>query len=72
MAKSAFIFSDERSFFTLFVPLPSLDHIPFDLLSFGLIEIRDVLLKMRALACLDFETLLDETCPSVYSKYHGI
>ena len=34
-AKSALIISDERSFFTFFVPLQYLDHIPFALLSFG-------------------------------------
>ena len=53
-AKSAFIFSNERSFFTFFVPLPWLDHIPFELLLFGLSRYK-MSEKIRALACLGFE-----------------
>ena len=34
-AKSGFIFLSERSFFTFFVPLKCLDHIPFPLLLIG-------------------------------------
>ena len=53
-AKSVFIFSNERSFFTFFVPLQCLDHIPFELLLFGLSR-YEMPEKIRALACLVFE-----------------
>ena len=53
-AKSALIFSNERSFFTFFVPLPWLDHIPFELLLFGRLRYK-MPEKIRALACLVFE-----------------
>ena len=36
LAKSVFIFSNERLFFKFFAPSPYLDHIPFGLLLFGL------------------------------------
>ena len=48
-AKSAFIFSNERSFFPVFAPLQCLDHIPFELLLFGLSRYSTPE-KMRALA----------------------
>ena len=35
LAKSKFIFLNERSFFTFFALLTCLDHIPFELLLFG-------------------------------------
>ena len=54
-AKSAFIFSNEPSFFSNFVPLQCLDHIPFELLLFGLLRYK-LPEKIRAPACLVFET----------------
>ena len=54
LAKSAFIFSNERSFFSFFFPLPYLDHIPFELHLFGLSRYM-MPEKMRALACLVLE-----------------
>ena len=54
LAKSAFIFSNERSFFKFFAALPYLDHIPFGLLLFGLLR-YDMPEKIRALACLVIE-----------------
>ena len=54
LAKLAFIFSNERSFFTFFVPLPWLDHIPFELLLFGQSRF-EMPEQFRALACLVFE-----------------
>ena len=42
------------NFFTFFVPLPWLDHIPFELLLFGLSR-YEMPEKIRALACLVFE-----------------
>ena len=54
LAKSAFIFSNERSFFTFFVPLPCLDHIPFELHLFSLSRCM-MPEKMRALVCLVLE-----------------
>ena len=53
LAKLAFIFSNERSFFTIFIPLQSLDHIPSELILFGLSRYRTPE-KMRALASLVF------------------
>ena len=50
-AKSVLIFSNERSFFSVFAPLQCLDHIPFELLLFGLSRYSTPE-KMRALACL--------------------
>ena len=47
-------FSNERSFLTFFVPLQCLDHIPFELLLFGLSR-YEMPEKIRALACLVFE-----------------
>ena len=54
LAKLVFIFSNERSFFTFFAPLPWLDHIPFELLLFGLSRYK-MPEKFRALACLVLE-----------------
>ena len=54
LAKSMFIFLNERSFFTIFAPLTCLVHIPLELLLFGPTgyEISE---KIRALACPLFE-----------------
>ena len=54
LAKSMFIFLNERSFFAFFAPLTCLDHIPFELLLFGLTR-YEVSEKIRALACPLFE-----------------
>ena len=54
LAKSMFIFLNERSFFTFFAPLTCLDHIPFELLLFGPTR-YEISEKIRALACLVFE-----------------
>ena len=54
LAKSTFIFLNERSFFTLFVLLTCLDHIPFELLLFGPTR-YEISEKIRALACPLFE-----------------
>ena len=54
LAKSMFIFSNERSFFTFFAPLTCLDHIPFELLLFGPTR-YEISEKSRALACPLFE-----------------
>ena len=54
LAKSKFIFFNERSFFTIFAPLTCLDHIPFELLLFGLTR-YEISEKIGALACLLFE-----------------
>ena len=54
LAKSVFIFLNERSFFTFFAPLICLDHIPFVLLLFGPTR-YDIFEKIRALACPLFE-----------------
>ena len=53
LAKSEFIFSNERSFFTFFVPLPWMDHTPFQLLVFILSRF-EMPEKIRALARLVF------------------
>ena len=54
LAKSMFIFLNDRSFFKIFAPLTCMDHIPFELLLFGPTgyEISE---KIRALACPLFE-----------------
>ena len=54
LAKSMFIFLNERSFFTFFAPLTCLDHIPIVLLLFGPTR-YEISEKIRALACLPFE-----------------
>ena len=54
LAKSMFIFLNERSFFTFFAPLTCLDHIPSDLLFFGLTR-YEISEKIRVLACPLFE-----------------
>ena len=54
LAKSMFIFLNERSFFTFFAPLICLDHIPFELLLFGPTR-YEISEKIRALACPLFE-----------------
>ena len=54
LAKSMFIFLNERSFFTFFAPLTCLDHIPFELLLFGPTR-YNISEKIRALACRLFE-----------------
>ena len=54
LAKSMFIFLNERSFFTVFAPLTCLDHIPFELLLFGPTR-YEISEKIRALACPLFE-----------------
>ena len=56
LAKSMFIFFNERSFFTIFAPLTCLDHIPFELLLFGLTRYDyEISEKIGALTCLLFE-----------------
>ena len=50
LAKSMFIFLNERSFFTFFAPLTCLDHIPFELLLFGPTR-YEISEKIGALAC---------------------
>ena len=47
-------FLNERSFFTFFALLTCLDHIPFELLLFGLTR-YEISEKIRALACPLFE-----------------
>ena len=54
LAKSMFIFLNERSFFCVFAPLTCLDHIPFELLLFGLAR-YEISEKIRALTCPLFE-----------------
>ena len=54
LAKSMFIFLNERSFFTFFAPLTCLDHIPFELLLFGPTR-YEISEKIRTLACPLFE-----------------
>ena len=54
LAKSMFIFLNERSFFTFFAPLTCLDHIPFELLLFGPTR-YEISEKIRALAYPLFE-----------------
>ena len=54
LAKSMFILLNEPSFFTFFVPLTCLDHIPFELLLFGPTR-YEISEKIRALACPLFE-----------------
>ena len=54
LAKSMFIFLNERSFFTFFAPLTCLDHIPFELLLFGTTR-YEISEKIRALAYQMFE-----------------
>ena len=54
LAKSMFIFLNERSFFTFFAPLTCLNHIPFELLLFGPTR-YEISEKIGALACLLFE-----------------
>ena len=50
LAKSMFIFLNERSFFTFFAPLTCVDHIPFELLWFGSTR-YEIFEEIRALAC---------------------
>ena len=54
LAKSMFIFFNERSFFTIFASLTCLDHTPFELLLFGPTR-YEISEKIGALACLLFE-----------------
>ena len=54
LAKSMFIFLNERSFFTFFALLTCLDHIPFELLLFGQTRYK-ISEKIRALACPLYE-----------------
>ena len=54
LVKSMFIFLNERSFFTFFDPLTSLDHIPLELLLFGSTR-YEISENIRALACSLFE-----------------
>ena len=54
LAKSMFIFLNERSFFIFFAPLTCLDHIPFGLLLSGPTR-YEISEKIRALACPLFE-----------------
>ena len=54
LAKSKFIFLNERSFFTIFALSTCLDHIPFELLLFGPTR-YEIPEKIRALACPLFE-----------------
>ena len=54
LAKSMFIFFNERSCFTIFASLTCLDHIPFELLLFGPTR-YEISEKIGALACLLFE-----------------
>ena len=54
LAKSMFIFFNERSFFTFFALLTCLDHIPIELLLFGPTR-YEISEKIRALACPLFE-----------------
>ena len=54
LAKSMFIFLNERSFFTFFALLTCLDHIPFELLLFCLTR-YEISEKIRSLACPLFE-----------------
>ena len=56
LAKSMFIFLNERSFFMFFAPLTitCLDHIPFELLLFGPTRYENSE-KIRVLACQLFE-----------------
>ena len=51
LAKSMFIFLNERSFFMFFALLTCLDHIPFEQLLFGPTR-YEISEKIRALACL--------------------
>ena len=54
LAKSMFIFLNERSFSPFFAPLTCLDHIPFELLLFGPTRFESSE-KTRAVACPLFE-----------------
>ena len=54
LAKSMFIFLNERSFFMFFALLTCLDHIPFEQLLFGPTR-YEISEKIRALACLLYE-----------------
>ena len=54
LAKSMFIFLNERSFFTFFAHFTCLDHIPIVLLSFGPTR-YEISEKIRALECALFE-----------------
>ena len=54
LAKSVFIFLNERSFFTFFALLTCLDHIPFELILFGPMR-YEISEKIRALACPLYE-----------------
>ena len=54
LAKSMFIFLNERSFFTFFSPLACLDHNSFELLLFGPTR-YEISEKIRALAYPLFE-----------------
>ena len=54
LAKSMFIFLNERSFFTFFALLTRLDHIPFELLLFGPTR-NEISEKIRAPACPLYE-----------------
>ena len=54
LAKSMFIFLNERSFFTFFAHLTCLDHIHFELLLFGPTR-YEISQKIRAPACPLFE-----------------
>ena len=61
LAKSMFIFLNERSFFTLFAPLTCLDHIPFGLLLSGPTR-YEISEKNRAPACPLFEISTVKVC----------
>ena len=54
LAKSMFIFFNERSFFTFFALSTCPDHIPIELLLFGPTR-YEISEKIRALACPLFE-----------------
>ena len=64
VAKSMFIFFNERSFFTFFALLTCLDHIPIELLLFGPTR-YEISEKIRALAC----PLIEISTVKVYIHY---